>query len=225
VLVGGYAFTIVGVLARMPINPLFPVELNSGLYIPLAAAGRLLPGPGIQAIVGRVGEDASPAAVGRAINTWFQPRTRGQGVQIRTAEQLIAGMERQQGLYGTMLSMIAGISLIVGGAGVMNVMLVAVAERRPEIGIRLAIGARRRDIRALFLTEATMLSGLGGLAGIALGLLAAWILAEVAVWPFAVDPMAIFLGTGCSVLIGMAAGVVPAIRAARLDPISALRVG
>ena len=114
-------------------------------------------------------------------------------------------------------------SLVVGGVGIVNIMLVAVTERRREIGVRIAIGARPRDIGAQFLAEAATLGIIGGVAGIAAGIGAAHGLAFLAGWPMIVSPEVIALSAAVSVVTGVFFGSFPAYRASRLDPIEALR--
>ena len=122
-----------------------------------------------------------------------------------------------------MLGAVAGVSLLVGGIGIMNIMLVSVTERTREIGIRLAIGAHERHILVQFLVEATVLSLFGGLIGIALGLALAGAASAALAIPFAPSVAVILLAVGFSALIGMVFGFFPALRGARLDPIEALR--
>lgn len=127
------------------------------------------------------------------------------------------------GALTAMVAVIAGISLLVGGIGIMNIMLVSVTERTREIGIRLAIGALSREVRLQFLTEAVVLCCLGGLVGIALALLLSWSLSGVIDVPFVFDPMINLLSFAFSAVMGIAFGYYPAARASRLDPIEALR--
>jgi putative ABC transport system permease protein len=122
-----------------------------------------------------------------------------------------------------LLASIAGISLAVGGLGIMNIMLVSVTERTREIGIRLAIGATESDVQLQFLTEAVVMSLIGGAMGIALGLVAALVLATAAGWPILVSTGAIAGATGVAIAVGVFFGFYPAQKAARLDPIEALR--
>jgi putative ABC transport system permease protein len=122
-----------------------------------------------------------------------------------------------------LLGGIASISLIVGGIGIMNIMLVSVRERTREIGIRKAVGARGRDILAQFMVEALTLSLLGGLIGIAIGLAASAVIGRLAGWGFAFNPTTIAVAVLFSLAVGVVFGVWPARQAARLDPISALR--
>lgn len=126
------------------------------------------------------------------------------------------------GIYSALVGLVA-ISLVIGGIVVMNIMLVAVTERTREIGIRKAIGARAVDIQRQFLTEAVILSALGGLAGVALGFAIAILIAQVTPLPYALRWWSIGLGIGVSSLVGIAFGIYPAAKAARLDPIVALR--
>lgn len=122
-----------------------------------------------------------------------------------------------------LLAAVAAVSLLVGGIGIMNIMLVSVTERTREIGLRLAVGARQRDVLAQFLIEATTLATIGGAAGVALGIGAALTIANIAGWPSVVSVEAILIAVGVSGLIGVFFGFYPARQAARLDPIEALR--
>jgi putative ABC transport system permease protein len=143
--------------------------------------------------------------------------------QVRDMTQIADAMASATTTMTGMLGAVAGVSLLVGGIGIMNIMLVSVTERTREIGIRLAIGAHEKHILVQFLVEATVLSLLGGVIGIALGLalagLATWSLAI----PFSPSPAVIILAVGFSAAIGMVFGFFPALRGARLDPIDALR--
>ncbi|MGF1650250.1 MAG: ABC transporter permease [Hyphomicrobiaceae bacterium] len=121
------------------------------------------------------------------------------------------------------LAAIAAVSLLVGGIGIMNIMLVSVAERTKEIGTRLAIGAAPSQIRRQFLIEAVLLTGLGGILGIAVGLAAAAIIAPAMGLPWVIDPSVVVLAVAISVCLGVGFGYAPASRAARLDPVEALR--
>jgi len=122
-----------------------------------------------------------------------------------------------------LLAAVAAVSLLVGGIGIMNIMLVSVTERTREIGLRLAVGARQRDVLAQFLIEATTLATIGGAVGIALGVAAALTIANIAGWPSVISIETILIAVGVSGLIGIFFGFYPARQAARLDPIEALR--
>jgi putative ABC transport system permease protein len=137
--------------------------------------------------------------------------------------QLLEAASSISGTLTLLLGGIASISLVVGGIGIMNIMLVSVRERTREIGIRKAIGARGRDILLQFLVEALTLSLLGGLIGIAVGLAASGVIAQLAGWGFAFNPGTIVAAVLFSLVVGVVFGVWPARQAARLDPITALR--
>jgi putative ABC transport system permease protein len=142
---------------------------------------------------------------------------------IRSQTEMLAQAEAQSRTMSTLLWSIAGVSLLVGGIGIMNIMLVSVTERTREIGVRMAIGAKGGDIRAQFLVEAVALAIAGGTAGIGLGLGIQRFVARFAGWPVALEPTAIGLAFAFSAVVGIAFGFYPALKASRLDPIEALR--
>jgi len=142
---------------------------------------------------------------------------------IFTAEKLLQQMQAVTNAISGVMVLIAAIALVVGGVGVMNIMLVSVTERTREIGLRKALGALRRDISLQFLTEAMTLTALGGVAGVALGLLTAFVVRAVSSLRTETPLWSILLGLGVSVSIGLFFGIYPAMKAARLDPIDALR--
>jgi putative ABC transport system permease protein len=115
------------------------------------------------------------------------------------------------------------IALVLGGAGIMNSLLLAVAERRREIGLRRALGAMRGDVQAQFLAEAVMLCGTGGLLGVGLGALVTWVIALNAGWAFMLPPATLGLGFGVAIAVGVVAGFFPAYQAARLNPVVAMK--
>ncbi len=136
--------------------------------------------------------------------------------------------DQMYGIIQLVLAAIAGISLLVGGIGIMNIMLVSVTERTREIGLRKAVGAKRRDILTQFLTESATLSLCGGAVGVALGWLAVKLASAISAnlgfpFPAVIPGDVIALALGVSIFIGLASGLYPAVRAARLDPIEALR--
>jgi putative ABC transport system permease protein len=152
-------------------------------------------------------------------------RTAGQDddVSIRNYAELVARQDESAQTLTILLGSIAAVSLLVGGIGIMNVMLVSVTERTPEIGLRLAVGARPRDVLSQFLIEAAALSGVGGIAGIPLGAAIAATLAHVAGWPIVIQFEPMIFAAACSIVIGIFFGFYPARRAARLQPAVALR--
>jgi putative ABC transport system permease protein len=142
---------------------------------------------------------------------------------ITTQAQLLSTVGNVTGILTALLAGIASISLVVGGIGIMNIMLVSVRERTREIGIRKAIGAKRRDILLQFLIEALTLSMLGGTFGVLVGLVVSAVIDKVAGWPLVINPATVVLAVGFSGLVGIVFGVWPARQAAVLDPIVALR--
>ena len=140
-----------------------------------------------------------------------------------TMEEMSGTLNRAGNTMTALLASIAAISLVVGGIGIMNIMLVSVTERTREIGLRLAMGARRRDVLVQFLTEAVVLSLIGGVVGIGAGIMAARGLTALMSWPTTVSPQAIGIAFAISAVIGVAFGYYPARRASLLDPIVALR--
>ena len=148
----------------------------------------------------------------------------GDTINIKNMDEVLRTKESSAGALASLVGLVAAVSLVVGGIGIMNIMLVSVVERTREIGIRIAVGARRRDILTQFLSEATALSSLGGAAGVVLGVGAGAIIAHFAQWPLIVSPGSIVLALGVSSGTGVLFGYYPALRAARLDPIDALRL-
>ena len=142
---------------------------------------------------------------------------------IRNPSEMAAAQAEGTKTLTTLLMAVAAVSLLVGGIGIMNIMLVSVTERTREIGVRMAVGARSRDIQLQFLVEALTLSMAGGLIGVGLGLgLAAWMASSFG-WSMLVRPDVIAISVGFSALVGVAFGFYPALKASRLDPITALR--
>ena len=144
---------------------------------------------------------------------------------LTTKQELIGARQEAAQTFSLLLIALAVVSLLVGGIGIMNVMLVSVTERTREIGIRLAIGARQRDVIAQFLLEAALLSAASGLVGIAAGALAIPLAAGLNQGMALLDPGSIPLAFGVALLTGLCFGLYPALRASRLDPVEALRHG
>jgi putative ABC transport system permease protein len=149
----------------------------------------------------------------------------GQDVDVFTRSQteLAATQEQTSSVMTGLLASVASVSLVVGGIGIMNIMLVSVTERTREIGLRRALGAKRRDVLRQFLVEAVMLSVVGGLLGVALGSATSYLLATWKRWPLELSPSAMLVAFGFSALIGVFFGYYPARKAAHLSPIEALR--
>jgi putative ABC transport system permease protein len=142
---------------------------------------------------------------------------------VRNLTEVFAAQESSAQVMSILLGAIASVSLIVGGIGIMNIMLVSVTERTREIGLRQAVGAKTRDILSQFLVEAVTLSLLGGIIGIALGLTASLLISHFAQWSTKVSPLSVLMAFVFSALVGVFFGYYPARKAAYLDPIEALR--
>jgi putative ABC transport system permease protein len=142
---------------------------------------------------------------------------------IKDQAQLAEAARGATKVMTTLLGAVASVSLVVGGIGIMNIMIVSVTERTREIGIRRALGARRRDVLAQFLVEAVVLSGLGGVLGALAGVGVAWAVGQATGWATPVTPSSIGVAMMFSAVVGVFFGWYPARRAAALDPIDALR--
>ena len=165
------------------------------------------------------------AALGKGINPQVARAIAGNvpGLEAVTLEQLSLTLERSSRTMTALLASVASVSLLVGGIGIMNVMLLSVTERTREIGIRMALGARGRDVMLQFMAEAVTLSLTGGVIGIVVGLVAAGSVRQALRWATVISPGAILLAVGVAVAVGVFFGLYPARQAARLDPIDALR--
>jgi putative ABC transport system permease protein len=142
---------------------------------------------------------------------------------VRNLSEILQTQEESSKVMTYLLAAIASVSLLVGGIGIMNIMLVSVTERTREIGLRMAVGARGRDILLQFLVEAVTLSLIGGIIGIALGLASSQAISQFAEWRTQVPAQAIAIAFGFAAAVGVFFGFYPARKAARLDPIEALR--
>jgi putative ABC transport system permease protein len=142
---------------------------------------------------------------------------------LRNLAEVMAAQEASSRVLALLLAAVASVSLLVGGIGIMNIMLVSVTERTREIGLRMAVGARTRDILGQFLVEAVTLSLIGGLIGVALGMGAALLIANFAGWRIVISPQAVGLAVAFAFVIGVFFGFYPARKAARLNPVEALR--
>jgi putative ABC transport system permease protein len=164
-------------------------------------------------------------ALGKGLNQEVARAIAGNvpGLEEVTLEQLSVTLQRSSRTMTALLASVAGVSLLVGGIGIMNIMLLSVTERTREIGLHMAMGARARDVERQFLAEAVALSLAGGLIGIVLSLIAATGVRQTLRWSADVTPGAILLAVGVAGIVGVAFGFYPARKAARLDPIDALR--
>ena len=214
---------VVGVLESVPPRAIGrQLVPDDTVFMPIVAAMRA-GGGGIREAVARVRDGVAPEQARREVEAYFQRVRPELSVVVATAGQLLARMRSQGQLFTLLLGAIASISLIVGGVGVMNVMLLSVRERRGEIGLRRAVGARRGDVRQQFLIESAALALSGGILGVAVGVAAAWGICRFAGWPFSVSTTAMIVGVVVAVAVGLFFGLYPAYRASKLDPIEALR--
>ncbi len=221
--IGSQFYSITGILAKADQSPLLPFEASSSIYVSFANARRVSGKSKINTVLGRMSPTATAEATTSQIKTFFEKRLPGVHARVHTATQLLKEMGQQVHTYSLLLGTIGSISLIVGGVGVMNVMLVSVTERRLEIGIRMAIGARRRDIKMMFLIESLVLSLVGGIIGTIIGVGSSAVFAGVLHWTFTLAGYAIPLGAGVSLVVGVFFGIYPAASAARLNPADVLK--
>lgn len=198
------------------------------IYLPLSTASKKfdhdpLASP-LSEIVVQLERGTSGRSAARAVDGLLERLHAGEkDYELVVPEALLAQSRKTQRLFNIVMGCIAGISLLVGGIGIMNIMLASVLERTREIGIRRAVGARRRDVLVQFIVESFSISAFGGLAGILMGVVIARVVAASAGWPTVVTPASIIVATGVAVGVGLASGIYPARRAAQLDPIEALR--
>jgi putative ABC transport system permease protein len=182
---------------------------------------------GVNTILVRVREGESLSGVREEVQALLRQRhgltaEQENDFRARLLDEIFEAERQSAETMGRLLALIAAVSLLVGGIGIMNVMLVCVTERTREIGIRMAVGARARDILVQFLIEALTLAGIGGLLGVGAGVAASWAVAELAEWRTQVTPDAIVLAVLLAVAVGVGFGLYPAWRASRLDPVVAL---
>ncbi len=218
-------FKIVGVLASKGFN-LFNQDQDDTVVIPYTShLKRVSHHLNINSILVQA---ASAEAIDKVQNDitdlLMQRRTgREQDFTVRNQVELAQAATATSETMTVLLGAIAGVSLVVGGIGIMNIMLVSVTERTREIGIRLAVGAHGRDVLLQFLIEAVVLSSLGGLIGIATGIGFSEIVSARTGWPILVSPASVVVAVAFSAIVGVFFGFYPARKAAQLDPIEALR--
>ncbi|QNA82615.1 ABC transporter permease [Sphingomonas sp. So64.6b] len=219
--IGAYAYTVIGILAPTANESMNPADYNDAVFVPFGCSRRIMAGAAPNTALIRLKPDSDSAAVGERVKARLANAS--STLTVVDARALVKAMKAQMGVYTRLLAAIGGVSLLVGGIGVMNVMLMSVMERRREIGLRAAIGATPRDLQLMFLIEAALLALVGGLAGVTLGVGASWFMAKAVGWSFAVALYVLPLGTGMAGIVGMIFGMYPAIMASRVDPIEALR--
>ena len=220
--VSGHRFRVVGVLADAGTTVGF--DLNDIVYVPVKHTMEIYNMLGVQEVDVRYREDRPAAEVEGDITRLLIARHGSEDFSITTQDQMLNTMRVILSTITAAVAALGGISLVVGGVGIFTIMTISIQERIFEIGLLRSLGARRREVRRLFLAEALALGVAGGLLGLVLGQLAAWSLAALfPVIPVSVSIAYTVAALMIAVLIGILAGVVPAVRAARMNPVLALR--
>lgn len=225
--------TVIGVLSRKGQNSVGQ-DQDDVVIVPLSTFRNRIQGMSggrlkrVGSITVKVREGQSMQVAEQNIRELLRQRHRLQPGQdddfsVRNLTEMLAAQEESSRVMTLLLAAVAGVSLVVGGIGIMNIMLVSVTERTREIGLRMAVGARGRDILGQFLIEAVTLSLMGGAIGVVLGALATWGVGTFAGWQVALSGQAVALAVGFSAAVGVFFGFYPARRAAGLLPIQALR--
>jgi putative ABC transport system permease protein len=232
--IGNVPFTIIGSLDKKGQGAMGRNQ-DDVVFIPLAAAKSRVLGAvrgntreALDFIVVKVSQSSALIQTQKDIRALVRARHQlrkdaADDFNIENPSDVLSAREGAMRTLGFLLTSIASVSLLVGGISIMNIMLVSVTERTREIGLRMAVGARRRDIRRQFLTEAVTLSLAGGVLGAFIGALGAIAIAWQAEWPILISPWAILVACGFSTVVGIVFGFYPAYRASRLDPMIALR--
>jgi putative ABC transport system permease protein len=223
-------FRVLGVLSKKG-TAAWGQDQDDVILTPLAACRRVLqrnPFDNVNQIMASLDDMANLEAARKEITAVIRERhhlaeNADDDFTIRDMTEVTKMVSSVATSMGVLLTIIASISLVVGGIGIMNIMLVSVTERTREIGLRMAVGARRMDILRQFMVEAVLLSAVGGVIGIGVGVGAARVLAHAKQWPVLIDPFTIVLALGVAAGTGIFFGFYPAWRASRLNPIDALR--
>jgi len=219
--VAGVRFRVVGIYAE--VGSAFGVNRDEEIHIPVTTAQRLVGTDRVDAIAVKAPSTEGIEALQARLVAALQERYPGEEFSAVTQTQILGTIGRILGLLTLVLAAIAAISLLVGGVGVSNIMLVSVRERTREIGLRKAMGARQRDVLLQFLIEAVLLTTVGGLVGIVLGVGGSLLIDRFSPLPAVISWWSPALAFGVSAAVGVFFGVAPARRAGRMDPVAALR--
>jgi len=220
---GNSIFTIIGVAEHWPENSFFSQDINQTIMVPIKTASLISSSAVLGDAVMKLRITADVDVVKDAITGFFAKDFPGFMVTIKSAKEMILRMAAQQQIFTLLLGLIGGIALFVGGIGVMNIMLASVAERRNEIGLRLALGAQPKDIQLMFIMESILLALIGGILGVILGILSTVLIAKIAGWSFTLFFFPPLIGLSVSILVTLFFGFYPAYKASMLNPIEALR--
>lgn len=220
--VGDTVFTVIGILKPWPENLFISADVNRSIIIPLKTSYLLNKNTHIDNILVRLVKHPNIDLAKQEISRELLGILPYKKIVFNSPEQLVQLIAKQRATYTWLLIAIGSISLVVGGIGVMNIMLVSVVERKREIGIRMAVGARQIDILRMFLIESVVLTLFGGFLGVIIGVLTSYILAVFTHWEFFLYLTPIVLGFTVSVLVGIFAGFYPAWNASKLDPVLTL---
>jgi putative ABC transport system permease protein len=232
--IGNVPFTVAGVLSRKGLSGVGR-DQDDIVFIPISTAKVRLTGAAhevsreaVDYILVKVVDDDAMKAAQAGIRSLLRQRHRlmphaEDDFQAQNPAAIMSARQEATRTFTLLLAAVASVSMIVGGISIMNIMLVSITERTREIGLRLAIGARRRDILNQFLIEALSFCLLGGLMGILVGVGASIAVAELTGWPMLIGPQAVGFAFGFAGVIGIIFGLYPALKASRLDPLEALR--
>lgn len=221
---GEHYFTILGVITRVADNMFLNQDINNAIFVPFQTISLLSREINTPRLMIQVQEKANIKVVEGAVKVYLQSLILKPSLYFQSAKSLQDSMLHQKNIITSMLGIVCAISLVMGGVGVMNMMLLSISARKSEIGIRKTIGATQKDIQRLFFLESLILSLSGGFLGVMLGIIVAWVLAGMMHWPFKFSWLSSFIGFLASALTGIFFGVYPASRAARLEPIKTLRM-
>jgi putative ABC transport system permease protein len=228
--IGRVPSTIVGVLEGKGSSP-FGGDQDDVVYVPWTTAQARMTGNRdiMQILVSSPDEESMSALQDEIVTLLRRSHRLDPGApddfQIRTQTEIMTMRTEMTRTFTTLLASVAAISLLVGGIGIMNMMLVAVTERTREIGLRIALGARPRDIRAQFLAESVLICTIGGLLGTLIGLGVSAGISKIMGFPSSVDTNMMMIAVSFAAFVGVFFGLYPAVRASKLDPIEALRYG
>jgi putative ABC transport system permease protein len=218
----GQMFTVVGILEELEDGA--EGSKDDQIIIPVTTAQRLTRNSAIRNFTFLASSPENVDAAMEAIKAFLTEAYGSENLfRVSNATQILNTLDSVTGTLMTVLGGIAAISLLVGGIGIMNIMLVSVTERTREIGIRKAIGAKRRNILTQFLIEALLVTGMGGIIGLLTGSAAIWAIGRAGLVPAVYSPLWMTVSFGISLAVGLIFGIFPAAKASRLNPITALR--